>query len=248
VKPLNGTCAQLGRLITSVFVFAALRCQANTTVTNFIAPVDCATIYSSGSVLRITALTMGSSTEGGLEFAAFDSSPYSAVQLEISPQGTPVWGNTVQVYGIDGQNGTLAGSDYGAGTYLGSFPVAANTPDGQPLLFDVTSFVRSVKGPYFAIVFKAGPDLFGATGDYTSQPPGLFVAGPAPLLTAARAGNQIIITWPTNNSTGLTLKSTGTLGKDAAWSPANQVVLSGNQWVVTNSISGTNRFFRLSSP
>jgi hypothetical protein len=256
VNPLNGAYAQPGCLITSLFlfVFAAFGCQASTTVTNFIAPVDCATIYSSGSVLRITALTMGSSTEGGLDFAAFDPSPYSAVQLEISPQGSPVLGNTVQVYGIDGQTSTLVGSDYGSGTSLGSFPVAANTPDGQPLLFDITSFVRSVKGPYFAIVFKAGPDLFGATGDYTSQPPGLFVVGPAPVLqltAAARAGNQFIITWPTNNSTGLTLKSSGTLGNNAAWSPVNPApVRSGNQWVVmvTNSVSGTNRFFQLSSP
>jgi hypothetical protein len=238
-------------LFISLFVFSALRCQAVITATNYLAPADCATIYSSGAVLRITALTMGSSTAGGLEFAAFDSTPYSAVQLEISPEGTAVFGNTVQVYGIDGRNGTLAGSDYSSGTFLGSFPVVANTPDGQPLLFDITSFVRSVKGPYFAIVFKAGPDLFGATGDYTGIPPGLFVVSPAPpLLTTAQAGNQIIITWPTNYSTGLTLMSTETLGKDAVWNPVNQApTLSGSQWevTVTNSVSGINRFFRLSS-
>jgi hypothetical protein len=219
-------------------------------VTNFIATVDCGTIYSSGSIVRFIALTMGSSTEGGLEFAAFNSSLYSDVLLEISPQGTPVWGNTVQVYGIDGRNGTLSGSDYGSGTYLGSFPVPANTPDGQPLLFNVTSFVKSAHGPYFAILIEAGPDLFGSASDYTGIPPGLFVVGPAPLpqLAAARAGNQIIISWPTNYSAGLTLKSTETLGKDAAWNPVNEVpVLSGNQWVVTNSVSGTNRLFRLSS-
>lgn len=218
--------------------------------TNYIAPVDCATIYSSGSVLRITALTMGTGTEAGLEFASFNSSRYSAILLEISPQGTPVWGNTVQVYGIDGRNGTLLGSDYGSGTYLGSFPVAADTPDGQPLLFDVTSFVKSATGPYFGILFTAGPDLFGSTTDYTGQPPGLFVVGPAPLpqLTATRAGNQIIISWPTNYSAGLTLKSTEAIGKDATWSPVAQVpVLSGNRWVVTNSVSGTNLLFRLSS-
>lgn len=219
-------------------------------VTNFIAPVDCATIYSSGSVLRITALTMGSSTEGGLEFATLNTSPSSSILLEISPQGTPVWGNTVLVYGIDGRSGTLVGSDYGSGTYLGSFPVAANTPDGQPLLFDVTSFVKSAAGPYFGILFTAGPDLFGSTTDYTGQPPGLFVVGPAPMpkLKAARSGNNVIISWPTNYSAGLSLQSASSLGPDATWMPVNTLPapVSG-LWVVTNSPSGSNQFFRLSS-
>ena len=219
-------------------------------VTNYIAPVDCGTIYSSGSVLRMFALTMGTSTEGGLEFAAFNASPYSAILLEISPQGTPVWANTVQVYGIDGRNGMLSGSDYGSGTFLGSFPVAADTPDGQPLLFDVTSFVKPANGPYFGILFKAGPDLFGSTSDYTGIPPGLFVVGPAPMpqLKAARSGNQITVSWPTNYSAGLSLQSTASLGKGAAWNPVSPMpVLVGKQWMVTNSISGTNRYFRLSS-
>jgi hypothetical protein len=220
-------------------------------VTNYIAPVDCGTIYSSGSVLRQGfALTMGTSTEGGLEFAAVNASPYSAILLEISPQGTPVWANTVQVYGIDGRNGTLLGTDYGSGTYLGSFPVPANTPDGQPLLFDVTGFVRSAIGPYFGILIKAGPDLFGSTGDYTSQPPGLFAVGPAPMprLTATRAGNQMIISWPTNYSGGLTLKTSATLGPGATWNVASPpAVQVGNQWMETNSISTGSRYFRLSS-
>jgi len=220
-------------------------------LTNYIAPVDCGTIASGGSVLRMFALTMGTGEEAGLEFAAFNASPYSAILLEISPQGTPVWANTVQVYGIDGRNGTLSSSDYGSGTLLGSFPVAANTPDGQPLLFDVTSFVRSANGPYFGILFKAGPDLFGSTSDYTSQPPGLFVVGPAPMprLTATRSGNQMIISWPTNYSSGLSLKASANLGPGASWNAASPLpVLVGNQWMETNTISSGNQFFRLSSP
>lgn len=220
-------------------------------VTNFIASVDCGTIYSSGTILRGGyALTMGTGVEGGLEFAALNPSPNSTILLEISPQGTPVWGNTVQVYGIDGRNGTLSGSDYGAGTYLGSFPVPENTPDGQPLLFDITTFVKSAAGPFFAIVFTAGPDLFGSTTDYTTQPPGLFVVTPAPLpqLTATPAGNKITVTWPTNYSAGLSLQSTDHVGAGATWTPViTTPVLLGTQWVVTNPISAPNRFFRLSS-
>lgn len=219
-------------------------------VTNYIAPVDCGTIANGGAVLRIFALTLGTSEEAGLEFAAFNASPYSAILLEISPQGTPVWGNTVQVYGIDGRNGVLSSSDYGSGTYLGSFPVAANTPDGQPLLFDVTSFVKSANGPYFGILFEAGPDLFGSISDYTSQPPGLFAIGPVPppQLTAVRAGNQMIISWPASNSVGYSLQTSATFGPGAAWNAASpSAVQVGNLWMETNDVSSGNQFFRLSS-
>jgi hypothetical protein len=69
-----------------------------------------------------------------------------------------------------------------------------------------------------------------------------------PKLTATQAGNQFIISWPTNNSSGLSLKGSAKLGSGASWSAAGSTpVLVGDQWVVTNSISGTAQFFRLSN-
>ncbi len=74
------------------------------------------------------------------------------------------------------------------------------------------------------------------------------VAPTPPKLTATQAGNQFIISWPTNNSSGLSLKGSATLGSSASWSAVGSTpVLVGNQWVVTNSISGTAQFFRLSN-
>jgi plastocyanin len=74
------------------------------------------------------------------------------------------------------------------------------------------------------------------------------IAPTPPRLTATHAGNQFIISWPTNNSSGLSLKGSASLGSGASWSAAGSTpVLVGNQWVVTNSISGTAQFFRLSN-
>ena len=75
------------------------------------------------------------------------------------------------------------------------------------------------------------------------------VAAPAPpRLTATQAGNQFIVRWPTNNASGLSLKGSARLGAGAAWSAVGSMpVLAGNQWVVTNSISSTAQFFRLSN-
>jgi uncharacterized repeat protein (TIGR03803 family) len=69
-------------------------------------------------------------------------------------------------------------------------------------------------------------------------------AGP-PQLSITPAGATVILTWPTN-STGFTLQSSANLGSSAVWttnSPA-PVVING-QNTVTNPISGTQQFYRL---
>ena len=122
---------------------------------------------------------------------------------------------------------------------------------GQIATFDVTAFVKSAQGPYFGFILVAdGGDVFCSTSYNYGTPPELFVIG-APLpppLTAAGAGNQIIISWSINNSAGLTLQSSAALGASASWNAVSPApALEGNHWMVTQSISGANQFFRLSS-
>jgi len=67
-----------------------------------------------------------------------------------------------------------------------------------------------------------------------------------PRLTIISAGEKAILRWPTNY-TGFTLQSTTNLGSSAVWttnSPAPVVVNGQN--TVTNPISGTQQFYRLS--
>ena len=73
---------------------------------------------------------------------------------------------------------------------------------------------------------------------------------PPPSLTATRAGNQIIVSWPTNNPTptSLSLQTATNLAPGISWTPVSQTpVAVGNRWVVTNPISSGEQFFRLSS-
>jgi hypothetical protein len=218
--------------------------------TNYILPADCATIYSSGSVIRSIGLTLGSNTRGGLEFAAFDASQYSSILLELNPTGLPVWDPTVDVYGFDGGTGTLAGSNYYSGTFIGTLTFPANPGYGQIATYDVTAFVKSARGPYFGFILFAVGDVLSSTTVNHGTPPELYAIAPVPppRLTATRVGSQIIISWPTNNAAGLSLKRSATLGAGASWSAVSPLpALVGNQWVVTNSISGPGQFFRLSS-
>jgi uncharacterized repeat protein (TIGR03803 family) len=68
----------------------------------------------------------------------------------------------------------------------------------------------------------------------------------APQLTIIRSGANVILTWPTN-SAGFTLQSTTNLIPAAVWSTVSPapVVVNGLN-AVTNVISGTRKFYRLS--
>ena len=60
-----------------------------TVVTNYILPVDCADIYSSGSVDRGGYLDTAANIHGGLEFAEYDTSQQTSILLEQSLMGCP---------------------------------------------------------------------------------------------------------------------------------------------------------------
>jgi hypothetical protein len=67
-----------------------------------------------------------------------------------------------------------------------------------------------------------------------------------PQLTLIPSGANTILTWPTD-ATGFTLQSTTNLGSSAVWTTnAPAPVVVNGQNTVTNPISGTQQFFRLS--
>jgi uncharacterized repeat protein (TIGR03803 family) len=69
---------------------------------------------------------------------------------------------------------------------------------------------------------------------------------PPPQLTIIPSGANVILTWPTN-AAGFALQSTTNLVSPVVWSPVSPgpVVVNG-QYAVTNSTSGTNKFYQLS--
>jgi uncharacterized repeat protein (TIGR03803 family) len=72
------------------------------------------------------------------------------------------------------------------------------------------------------------------------------VSAPAPTLTIVPSGTNVILTWPVN-AAGFILQSTTNLVSPVVWSTVSPgpVVVNG-QYAVTNSTSGTNKFYRLS--
>jgi plastocyanin len=217
--------------------------------TNFIVPAACGNIYSSGNVTG-GYLSAGSNPRGALEFAGFNAGYYSSILLELNPYGLPLFGPTISVYGFDGANGTLYGSNYNSGTLVGLWTLPPGLGYGQVATFDVTAFVKSTKGPYFGFLLVAGGggDLFSSTTINYGTPPELFaIALLLPQLTAARAGNQAIVSWPTNYAAGFSLESATNLQSGGWNAVTNPPALVGTNWVMTNSQSGPGQFFRLSS-
>ena len=109
--------------------------------------------------------------------------------------------------------------------------------------------------PEYAGLIISGNTLYG-----TAETGGLYgngtvfslslgsVSTPLPQLAIILSGTNVTVTWPTN-ATGYTLQSTTNLVSPAVWttnSPAPVVVNTNN--VVTNTISGSQQFFRLANP
>jgi hypothetical protein len=226
--------------------------MATITQTNFILPVVCADIYSSGSVNTNSYLDVANNIHGGLMFAAFDTSQYSSFLLEINPYGLPLQGTNITVYAFDNASGAFVGSDFNSGSPIGVWPIPPSLGYGQVTTFDVTAFVKAAKGAYFAFVLQppGNGGLFSSLAYNYGTPPGLYAISTLfpPKLSATLAGNHFVISWPTNYAAGLSLQATPALGASASWNPVIPgPTLVGSNWVVTNTVSNGSRYFRLSN-
>lgn len=144
-----------------------------------------------------------------------------------------------------------------------------------PASFPVTAVPSGGATPYSDVQFLVGTNDAGDilsspfTTTVTNLPVGSYVISavvtdnnfntatdsipvivvPPPRLTASRSGNQILVSWPTNNSSALSLQWATNLQSGATWNAVAQTPgLVGTNWVVTNSVSGSRMFFRLNGP
>jgi len=166
------------------------------------------------------------------------------------PSGLLVSGNTLYA-------ATSAGGNSGFGTLF----VIKTDGTGFTTLHHFT-YGSDGAYPSAGLIFS-GNSLYGAAFDGGSSGGGtvfsLSVAsGSAPQLTITPSGANVILTWPTNYGgfiyegnfyDGYTLASTTNLVAPVVWTPVSPGPdVANGQLVVTNSISGSQQFFRLSQP
>jgi hypothetical protein len=133
------------------------------------------------------------------------------------------------------------------GLWVGTEIVSAQTFTTLRSFTALNSTTNSDGASPLAGLVLSGNTLYGtAVGGGSSARGTIFSLFILPPLTIIRHGANVILTWPTN-ATGFTLQSTTNLVSSPVWatvSPA-PVVVNG-QFTVTNAISGTQQFYRLS--
>ena len=210
-----------------------------------------ATLILSGNTLYGTAAYGGSSGYGtvfaintnGTGFTNLHSftsgsdgvHPYAGLILS----GNTLYG-TASAGGSSGNGTVFAVNTDGTGfTNLHSFTA-----------LDTATFTTNSDGadPFVGLILS-GNILYGTAAGGGSSGKGTvfsFSLPPPPQLTIIRYGTNVVLSWPTN-AAGFTLQSTTNLVSPLVWitnSPAPTVVNGQN--TVTNPISGTKKFYRLS--
>lgn len=115
---------------------------------------------------------------------------------------------------------------------------------------DTNGFVLDGYSPSAALVQGNDGSFYGTTANGGQAEAGtifrLTIVPAPPQLAIIHSAGKVVLAWPTN-AIGFTLQSTATLGSSAGWatnSPAPFVVNGQN--LVTNPITGTQQYFRLS--
>ena len=124
-----------------------------------------------------------------------------------------------------------------------------------------TNFVAVAGGSGYSLALKTDGSLVGwggnSSGQATVPADTNFVAISAgynlslaiqvqlPILNIARAGNDVVLSWPANE-TGYSLESSTDLTLPVNWSKVpGTPAITGNQYTVTESLANGNRLYRL---
>jgi uncharacterized repeat protein (TIGR03803 family) len=213
--------------------------------TNSDGAIPAAGLILSGNTLYGTALEGGSSGKGTVFALNTNGTGFTTLYNFTGGDdganpfaGLILSGNTL--YGT-----VVNGGSSGAGTVF-----AVNT-DGTGFT-NLHNFTGGSDGTYpQAGLILSGNTLYGTASDGGSSVQGTVFSlslgsASAPQLTIISSGANVILTWPTN-AAGFILQSTTNLVSPIVWStvsPAPTVVNGQN--AVTNPISGTKKFYRLS--
>ncbi|HXR49220.1 MAG TPA: choice-of-anchor tandem repeat GloVer-containing protein [Candidatus Limnocylindrales bacterium] len=217
----------------------------------------------SGRTLYGAAAQGGRFGSGTLFAVNTNGSGFTNLYTFTATSGTPLTNS-------DGSNprgslivsgGTLYGTAYNGGRF-GSGTLFAISTNGSGFT-NLYTFTANSTAPYTnsdgahpnAALLLSGNTLFGTA--YNGGNPGTnveygtvfsftFASISPPLLAINPSGTNVILTWPTN-ATGFTLESTTNLMAPAVWitnATAPAIVNTNN--AVTNGITGTQKFYRLS--
>jgi uncharacterized repeat protein (TIGR03803 family) len=255
----NGTIFTLntdGTGFTMLYAFTAQSDGNKTVGTNSDGGGPNADLVLSGNTLYGTAEGGGSDARGTVFSVEADGTAFSTL-YSFTGGSDGSW----PIAGLILSGNTLFGTTMGLAP--GSNPrdgaVFAVNIDGSDFVVlhsftprDSSTGINSDGGVPQSRLLLSGSTLYGsANGGGTSGSGTLFSISSTPQLAITPAGANVILTWPTTYAgfdySGYHLQSTTNLGPSSIWAsnlPA-PVVLNGMN-TVTNPVSGSQQFFRLS--
>jgi uncharacterized repeat protein (TIGR03803 family) len=218
-----------------------------------------AALILSGNTLVGTTKSGGSAGNGTLFTIRLDGTFFTTVH-----QFSRLYGLLIPPYGaLSNHEGaypngviSLGNSYYGSaaeGGYWGSGSLFKITGDQVTAVYSFAAFDSPnpstnndggspVAGLLLSRNTLYGTTRFGGTSNYGTI---FSFSLPSPQLTIIRYGVNVILTWPID-SAGFTLQSTTNLASPVWSTNAPAPVEVNGQYTVTNPISGTQQFFRLS--
>ena len=104
-----------------------------------------------------------------------------------------------------------------------------------------------VNGQYVLANTASGTGMFFRLAETFSSSGNLVITSPSPTLSCTVANGKLILGWP-SSFPGFKLESTTNVIQPIIWTTVQSApMLVNNQYVITNSISGSQMFFRLAS-
>ena len=179
-----------------------------------------------GMVFKVNTDGTGFTTLHNFADGGDGAYPYAGLILS----GSTLYGTTLQRRGVNqGYGSVFAINTDGTGyTILHSF---SNGSDGGTVIAPLILSGNTLYG-----TAALGADLYGTVFALTLQPS----------LGITNAGNQVVLSWPTWAS-NFTLQASTNLGSSAFWTTNSPIpVVVNGQNTVTNPISSTQMFYRLS--
>jgi uncharacterized repeat protein (TIGR03803 family) len=210
----------------------------------------------SGNTLYGTALQGGSANWGTVFAVNTDGTGFTNLH-SFTPLSVPYPGTNSDgarpTAGLIFSGNTLYGTaHYGGSSGYGTVFAVNTNGTGFTILHSFSGYPSDGANPYAGLILSRNTLYGTAFGGGSNSAGTVFSLSFQPQLTIMPSGPNVILSWPTNvagfDYTGYVLQSTTNLVSPAVWSTNSPAPLvADGQNTVTNPISGTQQFYRLTA-
>lgn len=175
------------RLLWLVSISLVLQVGAQATTIN-VNPSDNGSLYvctGCNPAPNRIYVTVSGYIVGDIDFstASFSGSSIDGALLSVNPYALPLFGTTLEVYGVASTSSTISMADLTSPVFIGTWNLPANLGYGDDAFYDVSGFLKTVNTPYVDFILEDAPggtDTFSSLQENYGHPSQLDVTVPEP--------------------------------------------------------------------